>query len=762
MFGFLRDLAHSLREKGLRALASEIPVAGALVDIVADALQRRRARHEKAELREDIEVIARIASRDEAKNVAKEIAREVAGGEPLEIQLQLENYLTQVPQALRQSLRRPEDPSGKTVGARFDESPELIAQMLPQRLPRFQASDKPDCLRGEWVLEELLGTGGFGEVWKARHADFDGTVAAIKFCLDPTAQDRLLKHEGQLSSQVMRQGSHPGIVPLQDASLRSNPPWLRYEYIPGGDLLLLFNKLKPLSIAHRLKTALPFFKKICEAVGHCHRLNPSVVHRDLKPPNILLQKLARGYSIRIADFGISQLAANHRLEPLNAAIPNLSIAKTLQGAHTPIYSSPQQVAGEPADVRDDVYSLGVIFYQLLMADSMAARPGGDWEDELREAGIAEGVIKLIGSCVSDRVERRPDDAQLIVDKLPRNDKPSLDRLPTEHNYPRELERTRELAVVHDYESAVAILETLPAHFHNPGELDEYRRKRDGIRILLAKIRKGAAESPQPKDHLFVWSKGLLSIQPNNSEVLAVLDDLLPPGIGSRFTNEIGMEFTWIPTGMFKMGSPAGVGLDDERPLRDVSVSGFFMGVCPVTQEQWKKVMGDNPSRFKTSPTNPVEKVSWDDCQQFLIKLREIDGWSYRLPSEAEWEHACRAGTNWLYFFGGNDSQLSEYAWNDRNARRSTHPIGLKRRNPWGLHDILGNVWEWCADWYGPYGQAPVDGTAQAELQSQDARVLRGGSWNHASAQCRCAYRFRLRQNIDRDYIGVRVCFGLGS
>ena len=420
MFGFLRDLAHSLRENGLRAIASEIPVAGALVDIVADALQRRRARHEKAELRDDIEVIARIASRDEAKNVAKEIAREVADGEPLEIQLQLENYLTQIPQALRQSLRRPEDPSGKTVGARFDESPEHIAQMLPQRLPRFQAGDKPDCLRGEWVLEELLGTGGFGEVWKARHADFDGTVAAIKFCLDPAAQDRLLKHEAQLINQVMRHGSHPGIVPLLDASLRSNPPWLRYEYIPGGDLLLLFNKLKPLSIADRLKTALPFFQKLCEAVGYFHRLNPPVVHRDLKPSNILMMKTPGDGNerVRIADFGISQLAAQRALDQDVAALPQLSMASNLRGAHSPLYASPQHRNGEPADVRDDVYSLGVILYQLLMADPTLERPGGRrWRSSLVDHGIESEWTDLLEACFDDLSDARPSDANAVNDMI---------------------------------------------------------------------------------------------------------------------------------------------------------------------------------------------------------------------------------------------------------------------------------------------------------------------------------------------------------
>ena len=418
MFGFLRDLGYALRNKGLRALAGEIPFVGSLVDVVADALQRRRARNEKAELREDIEVIARIASADEAKRVAAEIAREVADREPLEIQLQLENYLTQVPQALRQSLRRPEDPSGKTVGARLDESPEHIAQMLPQRLPRFKAGDKPECLRGEWLLEELLGTGGFGEVWKARHADFDGTVAAIKFCLDPTVQDRLLKHEGQLINQVMKHGSHPGIVPLQDASLRSDPPWLRYEYIPGGDLLLLFAKLKPLPIAERLRTALPIFQKLCDTVGYFHRLNPPVVHRDLKPSNILLMKQKGGYRMRIADFGISQLASQQALDQVSAALPHLSMAGTLRGAHSPLYASPQHRKGEAADVRDDVYSLGVILYQLLVADPTAERPGGSgWKIAFRNQGISVKHTDLLEACFDDLQGARPDDGTILAERF---------------------------------------------------------------------------------------------------------------------------------------------------------------------------------------------------------------------------------------------------------------------------------------------------------------------------------------------------------
>ena len=417
MIGFLRDLGLAFREKGLRALAGELPIAGSLVDIIADALKKRREREEKAEFREEIEQLARL-NQEDAKRIAADVAREVANREPLEIQLQLENYLTQIPQALRQSLRRPEDPTGKSVPNCFDESPERLAQMLPQRLPRFRAGDKPDCLRGEWVLDTLLGSGGFGEVWKGRHADFDGTVAAFKFCLDPTAQDRLLKHEAALINQVMKNGNHPGIVPLQDANLRSDPPWLRYEYIPGGDLLVLFAELRLLPLGERLSKLLPVLLDLCETVGHFHRLTPAVVHHDLKPSNIMLMKTPKGWRVRLSDFGISQLTSQRALSQMNGSMPNLSMAKELIGAHTGLYASPQQRRGEPADLRDDVYSLGVIFYQLLMADPMAQRPGGlDWADELREGGVPENAVKLIGSCVADRIKSRPDSGAILAERL---------------------------------------------------------------------------------------------------------------------------------------------------------------------------------------------------------------------------------------------------------------------------------------------------------------------------------------------------------
>jgi len=165
-----------------------------------------------------------------------------------------------------------------------------------------------------------------------------------------------------------------------------------------------------------------------------------------------------------------------------------------------------------------------------------------------------------------------------------------------------------------------------------------------------------------------------------------------------------MEFVLIPAGTFTMGSPDSDSnaYDHEKPAHQVTISEpFYMGKYEVTQAQWKAVMGENPSRFK-GDDHPVENVSWEDVQQFIQKLNAKEGKeACRLPTEAEWEYAARAGTTTIYSFGNNASQLGNYAWYDENSGNTTHPVGDKPPNPWGLYDMHGNVWEWVQDWYGP-------------------------------------------------------------
>lgn len=174
-----------------------------------------------------------------------------------------------------------------------------------------------------------------------------------------------------------------------------------------------------------------------------------------------------------------------------------------------------------------------------------------------------------------------------------------------------------------------------------------------------------------------------------------------------------------------MGSPDGVGLDIEHPQHQVSVQSFYMGKYEVTQAQYRAVMGSNPSYFTGCDECPVDNVTWNDAQKFIRKLNEMNGgYTYRLPTEAEWEYACRAGTTGDY--AGN---LNAMAWYGINSRHKTHPVGTKQANGFGLYDMHGNVFEWCEDiWHRDYNGAPRNGSAWLRGDS-DLRVLRGGSWD---------------------------------
>ena len=213
---------------------------------------------------------------------------------------------------------------------------------------------------------------------------------------------------------------------------------------------------------------------------------------------------------------------------------------------------------------------------------------------------------------------------------------------------------------------------------------------------------------------------------------------------------VKLEMVRIPAGEFMMGSRDSDDCadDTEKPQHRVSITKpFYLGKCLVTQEQWKAAMGNNPSNFK-GPKNPVEMVSWDDCQQFLEKLNTkigTQGWKFVLPSEAQWEYACRAGSTTRYCFGDDHSGLDEYAWYGANSGKKTHPVGEKKANAWGLYDMHGNVWEWCQDWYdrANYKESPVGPPGPT-----GNRVQRGGSWEYPEGLCRSANRAGRRRRIE--------------
>ncbi|KKG15203.1 hypothetical protein EO98_15405 [Methanosarcina sp. 2.H.T.1A.6] len=241
----------------------------------------------------------------------------------------------------------------------------------------------------------------------------------------------------------------------------------------------------------------------------------------------------------------------------------------------------------------------------------------------------------------------------------------------------------------------------------------------------------------------------------------------PITISNLIRNAIGMEFVPVPAGEFDMGSPSHEKRRKlwESPVHRVSLKKpFYLGRYPVTQEQWSKVMGNSPSYFK-GEKHPVEMVSWEEAQVFIRKLNAVENTGekssvYRLPTEAEWEYAARAGTTGSHFFGDCESKLTEYAWFLENSGLETHPVGLKKPNPWGLYDIYGNVGEWVQDEYHiSYKGAPSDGRAwESHFPgiSVPVRIRRGGGWNGNAGCCRSAERLFAAQDRRLNSLGFRV------
>lgn len=203
---------------------------------------------------------------------------------------------------------------------------------------------------------------------------------------------------------------------------------------------------------------------------------------------------------------------------------------------------------------------------------------------------------------------------------------------------------------------------------------------------------------------------------------------------------IRMDFVLIPAGSFQMGSPENAGGDDESPRHAVAISRpFYLGKFEVTQEQWQALMGSNPSRFHGA-RRPVENVSWNDCRRFLAKLAGRTGRRFALPTEAQWEYACRAGSAGAWSSGDDSARLRDYAWYGANSGGATHRVGSKRPNAWGLYDMEGNVQEWCSDAYAKHAYDSSPAVDPAGPPLGPSMVCRGGAWSDSPETVRCAYR----------------------
>ena len=294
---------------------------------------------------------------------------------------------------------------------------------------------------------------------------------------------------------------------------------------------------------------------------------------------------------------------------------------------------------------------------------------------------------------------------------------------------------------------------------------------------------GAAERPETQaDHASPWNlppdAPPPAVAPFSEQQARRHQDAWAEHLGKprEITNSIGMKLVLIPPGEFMMGSPEDEEgrWEDEGPQHRVRITKpFYFGLYQVTQEEYGRVMGRNPSWFSRGGRGsdgvsgldtsrfPVENVSWNDAMGFCRKLSALPaersaGREYRLPTEAEWEYACRAGTTTRYSFGHDASQLGDYAWYHDNSDRRTHPVGQKQANPWALYDLYGNLWEWCSDWFSSdyYANSPADDPNGPAWGS--GRVLRGGGWVTYACAIRSANRHTMAPDDQYKFMGFRV------
>ena len=327
----------------------------------------------------------------------------------------------------------------------------------------------------------------------------------------------------------------------------------------------------------------------------------------------------------------------------------------------------------------------------------------------------------------------------------------------------------------DFEGAARMIEQIEPQWRDAKLCEKICGYRDRVRALDVAIqqavRKGRLRFLRGR------VKELLKLQPKRDDMRRLLD-VLPddPALPLEFTNSIGMKFVLIEPGEFTMGSTNGKSEssavhgffkiaegESERPPHLVSITQpFYLGVYPVTQQEYEAVIGTNPSCFDGNTRLPVERVDWNDAVTFGEKLSQSPVEAqrrtrYRLPTEAEWEYACRADstTNWCY--GDNESLLRDYAWFEENSGERTHPVGEKKPNAWGLYDMHGNVLEWCQDAFSASAYAERSRITKDPIGSNGVlRVYRGGGWNSTAQLCRSAFRGVCHPGFGDNDTGFRL------
>jgi formylglycine-generating enzyme required for sulfatase activity/tRNA A-37 threonylcarbamoyl transferase component Bud32 len=575
-------------------------------------------------------------------------------------------------------------------------------------------------LRNRYRVLRLLGEGGFSRTYAAEDVDrLDAPCVIKQFFPQVQGTEQRKKAAEFFKEEAFRLydlgENHTQIPRLLAYFEQGFSLYLVQEFIQGKTLLQEVQEqcFTEQEIRQLLADLLPI-------IDFIHSRN--VIHRDIKPENII-RRDSDGKPVLI-DFGGAK------------QVTQTSLVRQATVIYTIGYAPTEQMAGFACHA-SDLYALGVTCVRLLTQCLPLQNSDGQIYDNLYDAMNAKWLwperLQEHGIIISAGLAK-------ILDKL-------LQHLPKDR-----------------YQSAAEVLNDLKSTTTSELETE----------ILAISQQILLPVSPSTKEQII---KPLPSLQSFEFEVVTVDTagrEVNRDRLHSKyFTEELGkaiaLEMVAIPGGTFLMGSPEYEGDADERPQHKVTVAPFFMGKFPVTQAQWKVVaalpkvrqpLNPNPSKNK-GPNRPVENVSWHEAVEFCLRLAQKTGRDYRLPSEAEWEYACRAGTKTSFHFGETiTSDLVSCSSSDTKSRKETTNVGsFEVANAFGLYDMHGLVWEWCADpWHNNYHGAPTDASVWEDGGDMHRRVLRGGSWSFGAELCRSASRSWNESDGGLRICGFRVVF----
>ncbi|QYX30892.1 bifunctional serine/threonine-protein kinase/formylglycine-generating enzyme family protein [Sphaerospermopsis torques-reginae] len=609
-------------------------------------------------------------------------------------------------------------------------------------------------LRQRYQISRVLGSGAFGDTYLAEDLDLPNhpqcvvkhlqikppnTAAAL-----PIAR-RLFAQEAETLQKL---GSHDQIPQLFAYFEENNEFYLVQEFVKGKDLsqeVYPQNQLPEYQVKKLLI-------EILEVLTFVHQQN--IIHRDLKPQNIM--RRSGDGKIMLIDFGAVK-------ETMTVNSQGQTILTVAIG--TPGYMPSEQTAGSPK-LASDVYAVGMLGIYALTGIQPHQLPKDPTTEEViwrNWANVSEDFAKILIKMVRYHFSERYSNAGQALKAL--TPAPAPPPPPPPPPPPAKTDRRHFLQLASVAVGSFGLAVVGNKLFSGSGE-----------QTTPISQTSSPTSSPEPSPQV---SQTSVSSTSNNSNLKTFNFEVVKTdstgSIISRsnssanyFTEDLGngvtLEMVEIPGGTFLMGSPESEAQrdSDESPQRQVTVPSFFMGKYQLTQKQYQAIIGNNPSNFK-GDNRPVERVSWNDAVRFCEQLSQRTGKNYTLPSEAEWEYACRAGTTTPFYFG--ESITPDLVNYDGNAtygsapkgeyRQQTTDVGSFPPNAFGLYDMHGNVWEWCwDDWVDNYNNAPIDGSA-ATIKS-GSKLLRGGSWYNYPRDCRSAYR----DDYNPDYRNVNYGFRL--